>query len=68
MEKIILNVDGMSCEHCVNAIENALNELDGVEEIEVSLDDGTVAFEYDKNITNIEDIKLVIDEEGYEVL
>ena len=41
MEKIILNVEGMSCNHCVNAVKEALGELK-VQEVEVSLQDKTV--------------------------
>lgn len=30
MDKIILKIDGMSCNHCVGRVDKALNELDGV--------------------------------------
>jgi len=30
IQKIILNVEGMSCEHCVNRIKKAVGALDGV--------------------------------------
>lgn len=37
---IKLKVDGMSCEHCKSAVERALSEVLGVEDVEVSLDGG----------------------------
>ena len=41
METIILNVEGMSCNHCVGKIEGALNKLEGVCHSKVSLADNT---------------------------
>ncbi|BCI54530.1 hypothetical protein NIIDNTM18_38080 [Mycolicibacterium litorale] len=37
-----LNVDGMSCGHCVSAITAAVEPLPGVDGVTVSLEDGTV--------------------------
>lgn len=39
MEQITLNVQGMSCNHCVNAIEKNVGGLDGVKKVNVSLAD-----------------------------
>ena len=36
MEKI-LEVQGMTCEHCKAKVEKALEEIEGVEEVKVSL-------------------------------
>lgn len=46
METITLQVDGMHCGGCVNAIEHALRALDGVESVAVTLDAGTVIARY----------------------
>lgn len=35
-----LKVDGMTCAHCKAAVEKAIKEVLGVEDVEVSLDDG----------------------------
>ena len=35
-----LKVTGMSCGHCVKAVEKALGALPGVEGVQVSLDEG----------------------------
>jgi copper chaperone len=68
MEKIVLNIEGMSCEHCVKAVYNALDDLAGVENIDVSLKEKTVSFEYDPAQTPLKSIELAITEEGYTVL
>jgi copper chaperone len=43
---IELNVEGMSCMHCVKAVTEALSEVPGVTEVrEVSLEKGTASVE-----------------------
>jgi copper chaperone len=36
-EKTTLEIVGMSCGHCVNAVKNLVQELDGIEGVEVEL-------------------------------
>lgn len=51
MEKQVhLRVDGMNCGHCVNSVMNIIQELDGIEKAEVSLQnsDATVSFDDSK--------------------
>lgn len=67
MQSVVLNVEGMSCEHCVRAINNAVGDLDGVANVAVSLKDKTVAVSYDASKASLEDIKSAIEEEGYTV-
>ena len=67
MTKTVLNVSGMSCSHCENAVKNALGELDGVSSVAVSLGENTVTVEYDSNTVSLESIKGAIVDEGYEV-
>jgi len=68
MENKTLKVDGMSCNHCVNAVNNALGGLAGVANVAVSLKEGTVSFNFDPALASIEAIKAAITEEGYEVV
>ncbi len=49
MEKII-KVSGMACEHCKAAVTNGLLALDGVESVEVSLEDATAKIVASKEI------------------
>ena len=67
MEKIVLKVEGMSCEHCVKAVNNALAGIAGVTNIVVNLKDGSVSFSYDPTLVPLDAIKAAITEEGYGV-
>lgn len=68
MEKITLQVQGMSCGHCVNSVEGSVGNLNGVKSVKVHLDNGTVDVEYDTNSTSLEEIKNEIEEQGYDVV
>lgn len=68
MEKTILKVDGMACEHCVKAITKAAGTLPGVKNVAVDLAAKTVTVEYDSDKIPLEKIKLEIEDQGYEVL
>jgi copper chaperone len=67
MDNITMNVSGMSCEHCVKAVNNALSGIAGVTNIAVSLKDGKVSFSHDPAKAPLDAIKAAITEEGYEV-
>jgi copper chaperone len=60
---IKLKVTGMSCEHCVGAVRNALAGVEGVETVvEVSLDRGEAILEGSPEIAAL---LAAIEEEGY---
>jgi copper chaperone len=67
MEKTVLNVEGMSCEHCVKAVTNAVGALPGVAGVSVDLAGKTVAMEYDPAQTPLDKIKGEIEDQGYDV-
>jgi copper chaperone len=67
MEKMTLNVKGMSCGHCVNSIEGSVGELTGVTNVKVNLDSGTVSVEFKTNEVTLDKIKETIDDQGYDV-
>jgi len=68
MEKIIINVEGMSCSHCVNAVTKAVEGLDGVSEVKVDLEAKTATVDYDSDRITPEIIKTAIEDEGYDVI
>ena len=68
MEKTVLAVEGMSCEHCVNAITKAVKALPGIVKIAVDLAANSVLVEYDSSKTPLDKIKAEIEEQGYDVL
>jgi copper chaperone len=67
MEKIILNVSGMSCGHCEKAVKGALMELDGVTDVVVYLADGKVDVQFESSKVSVEKLKETIEEQGYDV-
>ncbi|WP_342431153.1 copper chaperone CopZ [Neobacillus sp. FSL H8-0543] len=68
MEKVTLNVEGMSCGHCVKAIEGSVGELKGVSTVKVNLDSGIVDIEYKSDEVTLETIKETIDDQGYDIV
>jgi len=42
LSEVLLSVDGMSCQHCVQSVKQALRILDGVREVTVDLTAKTV--------------------------
>lgn len=67
MENVTLNVSGMSCGHCVKAVESSVGALNGVNEVSVNLEAGSVAVQFDGNAVNVDKIKETIEDQGYDV-
>ena len=68
MEKTILKVVGMSCDHCVNAITKTVRALPGIGEVVVDLKAGTVTVIHDTEQSSQDKIKLEIEEQGYDIM
>jgi len=58
-------IEGMSCGHCVMAVEKELNKLD-IENKKVKI--GSVKIEFDPDKVSEDDIKNSIRESGYNVI
>lgn len=67
MENVTLNVKGMSCGHCVKAVEGSVGELEGVQEVKVNLEVGQVNVLFDESKVTLNQIKETIDDQGYDV-
>ena len=65
MNKTILHVEGMSCEHCVKAVKSAVGALPGVSSVAVDLKAKTVTVEHNPATTTLEAIKIEIEDQGY---
>ncbi len=64
MEKLELAVSGMSCGHCVGAVKQALDELDGVTVGKVEI--GVAEVNYDPAVRKVDDILDAIADAGYQ--
>lgn len=67
MEHVTLTVQGMSCGHCVKAVEGSVGALNGVDNVTVHLAEGKVEVEYNPELVSLETIKDTIDDQGYDV-
>jgi copper ion binding protein len=65
--KKVIKVEGMSCDHCVKHITNAINEIEGAKCLNISLDHKTVEVQYDNDDT-LSKIEASITDAGYEVV
>lgn len=64
--KKIIEIKGMSCEHCQNRVEKALNAVEGVEaKVELKKNRAVVNLNQD---VNDEKLKAVVEEAGYQVI
>ncbi|MCX7614561.1 MAG: copper chaperone CopZ [Clostridiales bacterium] len=67
-ESKILNVNGMTCSHCENAVKKSVGALSGVEKVTVDLNGKKVAVEFDPEKVTLEQIVETIEDQGYEVV
>lgn len=61
-----IKVEGMSCGHCVMRVKKAIEGIEGVKKVDVSLEDKQAVVEFDEGKTDVEKIKAAVRETGYE--
>ncbi|HII81396.1 MAG TPA: heavy-metal-associated domain-containing protein [Methanosarcina sp.] len=66
MTQKTIKVEGMSCGHCVMRVKKAIEGVQGVKKADVSLENKQAVVEFDEGKTDVEKIKAVIKETGYE--
>ncbi|TAK64428.1 MAG: copper chaperone [Bacteroidetes bacterium] len=66
MKRQELNIEGMSCNHCVMAVKKALSNVAGitVETVEI----GKARVQYDETKVNESQLALAIEEAGYKLV
>lgn len=67
LQSQVLQVEGMSCGHCVKAIEGALGKVEGIQLAKVDLKAKNVLVEFDETRVNLQKIRDVIEDQGYDV-
>ena len=63
MEPLHLTIEGMTCEHCVRAVDSRLRKTPGVEVESVAI--GSADVRFNRAVTNEEQIADAIADEGY---
>ena len=64
MTSLNLTIDGMTCGHCVMAVQKALRALDGVEVGQVQV--GSAQLQFDPAKRSVEDILEAVRDQGYQ--
>lgn len=67
MMDITLTVQGMTCGNCEKAVKNAVNNLAGVSNVAINLENKSVAVSFDENDVSVDQIKEAIEDQGYDV-
>ena len=62
----IVKITGMSCQHCVQAVKNALEQIEGVKNVQVDLEKGEASFEEETPV-DLESVKKAVQAAGYDV-
>jgi copper chaperone len=65
MAETKMEIEGMSCQHCVMAVKKALGGVPGI--LESNIQVGSAAVKYDESKIKKEDIQAKIEKAGYKV-
>jgi copper ion binding protein len=66
METTRIKVGGMTCSGCVASVTRALQAIDGVDKVEVSLDQGQASVRYDPDRVNETKLRSAIEDAGFD--
>jgi len=61
-------VYGMSCGHCVSSVTKALENVEGVSQVKVSLEDSSATVTYNDELSNKDKLNAVIMEQGFSIV
>lgn len=67
MPTTTVTVQGMTCDHCVQAVRSELSKVDGVTDVQVDLDSGEVAIS-SEGLLDDNAVRAAVDEAGYELV
>lgn len=59
LQKVVITVEGMTCEACAKSINAALSKIQGVSAVNVSLEKGEAIVGFDNNLKDIPENKLL---------
>ena len=66
METAVLKVNGMTCMGCVASVKKVLTAIDGVQSVDVSLEEAQATIGYDAARVKPAQFKTAIEDAGYE--
>ncbi|MHC1721451.1 MAG: heavy-metal-associated domain-containing protein [Clostridiaceae bacterium] len=62
-----IKINGMSCEHCIKRVKNAMEEIEGVSNVQIDLSSGVALFDATDDVKD-GDIKYAVEDAGYDVV
>ncbi len=65
MQKVKMPVDGMTCSACQSNVKKTIKSIDGVSDVEVSLEKRFAYFTYDPKKVKIENVQKAVNDKGY---
>ena len=68
MQKTKLKISGMSCQHCVKTVKDALTALEGVQHAKVNLRKGEAVVRFDELCVSPANLRDAITQAGFEAL
>ncbi|KOR12390.1 heavy metal transport/detoxification protein [Staphylococcus carnosus] len=68
MEEKQLKVEGMSCGHCKSAVESAVCNIEGVDNVNASPENDTVDVKFNGEANVLSEIEKAIYDAGYDVV
>jgi len=67
MAQSLFKIEGMTCDHCVHAVQEALSSLPDVKKAEVSLGKKQAVVNYEGNL-DIAAVLKAVEKEGYKAI
>ena len=65
LQKVELNIEGMTCSGCENAIQSTIDEFDGIYSAEADHENAIAILEFDSTKVDLSKVEEAINELGY---
>lgn len=65
MQKVKMPVNGMTCSACQSNVKKTIKSIDGVSDVEVSLEKRFAYFTYDPKKVKVENVEKAVNDKGY---
>lgn len=67
LQNIVVDIEGMECDACTQSVERAVGSLDGVQEVNVSLEKANARIEFDPSCVDEDRIHRAILDLGFDL-
>ena len=68
MQNVTIKISGMSCGGCTSSVTKALEQIDGVSAVDVTLEPGQATVEFDEAKTNLATLNTAVEDAGFDVV